>query len=68
MLTHPDHTRAEKSAILRAASKLESSGRVKLTSLRVAGGQPRLVAYPADADVHFRRVFGIDGKTYRLPA
>lgn len=68
VLTHPDHTPAEQSAIRRAANILAAAGRIKLTAERVAGGASRLVAYPPDAAVRVAVVTGLDGKGYRRPA
>lgn len=67
VLTHPDQTPAERSAIRRAANILDTAGRIKLTSERVEGGPARLVAHPPHADVRANTVVGLDQKTYRRP-
>lgn len=67
VVTHPEQTTAEQVALRRAAYTLEKAGKVKLTSVRVAG-RPRLVACRPDAN--FRPpliVTGLDGKEYRQP-
>ena len=75
VLTHPDHTTAEQSAIRRAAAQLEKSGRIKLVSEYVPGpgsrpggrGAGRLTVHPVDSAAQSRVVDGLDGKTYRQP-
>lgn len=75
VLTHPDFTTAEASAIRRAATQLEKAGRIKLVSERVSGpaaqrggrGAGRLVVHRADSPAESRVVTGLDGKTYRQP-
>lgn len=75
VLTHPDHTTAEQSAIRRAAAQLEKAGRIKLVSEYIPGpgtrpggrGAGRLTVHPADSAAESRVVHGLDGKTYRQP-
>lgn len=68
VITRPDNTPAVKSAVRRAASKLEDAGKLVLVPVRF-GTVNRLVAYkPDDAPtITHRTVTGMDGKTYRVP-
>ncbi len=67
-LTHPDYTPAEQNAIRRAAYVLEKAGRIQLSSERVDGTAPRLVARAAgSAAVPGHVTIGLDGKKYRRP-
>ena len=68
VITHPDFSHAEQNALRRAAYKLEATGKINLTSQRVAG-RPRLVAYRAGMNVQPPHLCtGMDGKMYRQPA
>lgn len=67
VITSPDDSTAEQSALRRAAVTLRDAGKIILTSQSVYG-RPRLVAYPSDSDVPpFHYVTGGDGKLYMLP-
>lgn len=67
VLTHPEATRSEQSAVRRAAARLEADGKIILSAVKI-DGRSRLVACAPDADAPtYREVLGKNGKTYRVP-